>query len=64
MTGQQTKDTIYLTTADLMKRWQCGYDAALAFMHRKGSGAIKPSKRLLVGLREVERYESLKKVAG
>ena len=49
----------FLTTHELMERWVCSYDAALAFMHRKGSGAIKPSKKLLVSLKEVERHERM-----
>ena len=56
------KQITYLSTADIMDRWQCSYDTALAFMHRKGSGAIRPSKRLLVSENEVISYENSKKV--
>ena len=56
------KETKYLSIKDLMQRWHCSYDAALAFMHRKGSGAIKPSKLLLISLKEVEQYERTTKL--
>jgi hypothetical protein len=48
----------YLTTDDLMERWKCKRAFANAFMHRRGSGAIKIGRRLLVTEREVERYEA------
>ena len=57
-----TKQTTYLTTEDIQNRWQCSYSAANAFMHRKGSGAIKPSKRLLIPEKEVIAYENMHKV--
>ncbi|MCL2526950.1 MAG: hypothetical protein FWE42_00930 [Defluviitaleaceae bacterium] len=59
MTKEATK---LLTTHDIMARWQCSYDTALAFMHRRGSGAVKPSKKLLVSEREVIAYENARKV--
>ena len=53
---------VYLSVADLEARWQCSYDVALAFMHRRGSGAIKIGKKYLVTLKEVEAYERMKEV--
>ena len=53
--------TKYLSTHDLMERWQCSYNHAIAFMHRKGSGAIKPAKKLLVSEKEVLSYENMSK---
>jgi len=51
-----------LTTRDLMERWKCCYDVALAFMHRKGSGAIRIGRRIVVDEKEVIRYEESRKV--
>jgi hypothetical protein len=50
--------TIFLTTDDLMARWKCKYTYANTFMHRKGSGAIRIGKRLLITLSEVEQHEA------
>jgi len=47
----------YLGTADLMERWKCQYSFANAFMHRKGSGAIKIGRKLLVDEKEVISHE-------
>ena len=47
----------YLTTADLMARWKCKYKFANAFMHRKGSGAFKIGRKMLVCEKEVIAYE-------
>jgi len=52
----------YLTTDDLMNRWKCKYTFANEFMHRKGSGAIKIGKRLLVTEAEVLAHEEASKV--
>jgi len=54
----EKKQPNYLTTDDLMERWKCKRAFAMNFMHRKGSGAIKIGRRLLVTEREVERHES------
>jgi len=51
------KQPIYLTTDDLAARWHCSRQYANAFMHRRGSGAIKIGRRLLVTEKEVEKYE-------
>lgn len=53
----QSKEQVYLTTQDLMERWRCSYQTANRFMHRKGSDAIKPMRRLLVPLKEVIKHE-------
>jgi len=52
----------FLTTHQLMERWSCSYTTANEFMHRKGSGAIKPSKLLLIPIKEVEAYEKMRKI--
>jgi hypothetical protein len=52
----------YFTTHDLMSRWGCSYRKTLEVMHRKGSRAIKPAKRLLIDEREVIAYEQANKV--
>ncbi|MCL2498936.1 MAG: hypothetical protein FWE90_01210 [Defluviitaleaceae bacterium] len=52
----------YLNTTAIMERWGCDYGTALAFMHRRGSGAIKPAGRLLINESEVEEYEQAKRV--
>ena len=57
LSKNNTNKKIYLTTEDLMERWQCSYNHANAFMHRRGSGAIKPAKRHLISLKEVEAHE-------
>lgn len=57
-----SRKTIFLGINDLMARWQCKYAFANAFMHRKGSGAIKVGKKLLVDEKEVIAYEKLLKV--
>ena len=54
----EKKQPNYLTTTDLMERWKCKRPFALNFMHRKGSGAIKVARKLLVTEKEVERYEA------
>jgi hypothetical protein len=51
-----------LTTHDLMERWKCGYNVALAFMYRKGSGAIRIGRKIVVDEKEVIRYEESKRV--
>jgi hypothetical protein len=56
------KNPNYHTTRDLMERWGCGYKKANAFMHRRGSGAIKPAGRLLISEIEIIVYEQLKRV--
>lgn len=56
------KQPVYLTTHDLMERWHCCYDQALAFMHRKGSKAIRIGKQIIVDQKEVEAYERMKGV--
>ena len=53
----QSREQVYLTTQDLMERWRCSYQTANRFMHRKGSGAIKPTRHLLVPLKKVIRHE-------
>ena len=53
---------VYLTVSDLAERWQCGYAKAKAFMHRKGSGAIKIGNRLLVKEKEVINFEETQRV--
>ena len=57
-----TNQPNYLTTADLMARWKCGYRAANEFMHRKDVKAIKPSKLLLVNEKEVIAYEKARQL--
>jgi hypothetical protein len=56
------KETIYLTTDDLMERWKCKRSYVINFMHREGSKAIKIGKRLLVTEAEVKQYEKSKQV--
>jgi len=51
------KQPNYLNTADLMSRWKCKYQCANAFMHRKGSGAFRIGRKLLVCEKEVQAYE-------
>jgi len=48
----------YLTIGQLMERWQCSDTFAREFAHRKGSGAIKPAKQILIPLREIEAREN------
>ena len=56
------KQPNFLTTDDLMERWKCQRAYANAFMHRKGSGAIKIGRRLLVTEKEVLAYEATRGV--
>jgi len=53
------KQPIYLTIKDLMERWQCSDAFAREFAHRKGSGAIKPAKQILIPLKEIEAHERM-----
>jgi hypothetical protein len=56
------KHAKYLTTADLAARWHVCTITARNFMRRKGSGAIKISRKFLVTEKEVIAYEATQKV--
>jgi hypothetical protein len=62
MTKNDTSNPNYLTTDDLAVRWKCSREFATAFMHRRGSGAIKIGRRLLVTEKEVVQHEATKGV--
>jgi hypothetical protein len=47
----------FLTTKDLMNRWQCCYLSAYYAMHSKIMKATKPKGKLLASLKNVEKYE-------
>ncbi|MCL2187785.1 MAG: hypothetical protein FWC16_01990 [Defluviitaleaceae bacterium] len=52
----------YLTTNDLMERWNCAKYTALEAMHWEGSKAIKIGKRLLITEEGVQAYEEYKRI--
>ena len=49
----------FLTLQQLAERWHCKYQTAWEFAHRKGSEAIKPKRRILRPLKEIESYERM-----
>jgi len=55
---KSNKQPNYLTTDDLAARWRVSRQYANAFMHRKGSGAIKIGRRLLITEKEVLAHEA------
>ena len=59
---KKEKTQEFLTTHELMERWKCAYQTAYEFAHSKHCNATKPSKRLLIPLKEIERYERMSRL--
>ena len=57
--NKKENQPIYLTPHQLAERWNCNYRTAWEFAHRKDSKAIKPKRRILIPLKDIERYESM-----
>ena len=58
-TVQSRKKPDFLTPHQLAERWNCCYKTAWEFSHRKSSNAVKLKRRLLIPLKEIERYERM-----
>ena len=52
-----------LTVKDLMTRWNCTYPPAFQAMHSKELKAVKVAGKLQARLKDVERYEEMRRVA-